>query len=274
MSRPTLFQCRFSLLFWVFLLSLIAGCATSPHPPVVVDAPAPKISSQHLANLNLQLVERMESEKKWYAALSWLDRYRQQYPASANSDLLRARALAATGSIHDAEKYFSRLLSGPLAAQGYQGLGLIAAGQNKKDRAIRNFARAARRAPTNADMLNDLGYAYLQDHQLESARAALFRAGELAPDDARIWSNIALYYLLRNETYQAQEVIGSHQLDWHTQQMIHAEASRLMGQSPARAGGPAPAQAENNPTPFPNQPLTQIFSEDPAQPTNSSRNAP
>ncbi|WP_414040070.1 tetratricopeptide repeat protein [Acidithiobacillus sp. M4-SHS-6] len=274
MSRHPLFQRASCRLGWVVLLGLAAGCASTPQRPVVVEAPAPKISSEHLADLSLQLIARMESEKKWYAALSWLDRYRQQYPASATSNLLRARALAATGATVDAENHFKRLLSGPLAAEGYQGLGLLAAKQDQRDRAIGYFIQASRQDPTNADILNDLGYAYLQNHQLESARPALFRAGELAPANSRIWSNIALYYLLRNETFQAQEVIGSHQLDWHTQQMIHDEASRLMGQRPARAGVAAPAPTENNAAPFPNQPLTQMFSADPAQSTNPSRTAP
>ncbi|MBN2889303.1 MAG: tetratricopeptide repeat protein [Deltaproteobacteria bacterium] len=272
----TLLRHPSSRLCWTLLLSLVAGCASTPERPVVVKAPTPQISPKHLAGLSLQLIARMESEKKWYAALSWLDRYRQQYPASDTSNLLRARALAATGSTAEAEKYFNKLLSGPLAADGYQGLGLLAAAQGQQDRAIRYFTRASRHNPTNPDILNDLGYAYLQNHQLEQARSALFRAGELAPDDSRIWSNIALYYLLRNQTLQAQEVISSHQLDWDTQQMIHAEAARMMGLNHPQQGLHAPGQtdATTQSTQFPNQPLTQLFTANPAQSTNPSRTAP
>ncbi|MFA7495757.1 MAG: tetratricopeptide repeat protein [Acidithiobacillus sp.] len=262
--------------FWIPLIAVVAGCATNSQSPVVVKAPTPKISSAHLADLSLQLIARMESEKKWYAAISYLDRYQQSYPVSDTSNLLWARALAATGSTEKAEKYFNALLSGPLAAQGYQGLGLLAADQGHQEQAIRDFIRASRHDPINANILNNLGYAYLQHHALDHARAALFRAGELAPGDARIWSNIALYYLLRNETYRAEEVIGNHQLGWRTQKMIHAEAARLMNhRAPSTAQhAPGPAAPGNIPAPFPNQPLTQMFSANPAQSINPLRTAP
>lgn len=267
MRRLRLFGVGSSIL-WL----LASGCASSTGQPKVVEAPTPKISSAHLQSLNLQLIEKMEAEKKWYAAISYLDRYRQSFPASDQGDLLRAKALAATGSTEKAQHYFRKVLGGALAAQGYQGLGLLSAQEGQRQAAIHYFAEASRHDPINADILNNLGFAYLQNKNWPQAKVALFRAGELAPGDARIWSNVALYYLLRNETYQAQEVISTHQLGWHTQQLIHREATRLMGGQTAPAQTPA-TNAEI-PAPFPNQPLTQMFSAHSAPSTNTSRTAP
>lgn len=254
------------------LCLLAAGCASNPEKPAVVEAPTPKLSTGHLENLNLQLIEKMESEKKWYAAISYLDHFRQKFPASEQSDLLRAKALAATGSTEKAKHYFRKILDGSLAAQGYQGLGLLAAQEGQRQAAIHYFEEASRRDPINAEILNNLGFAFLQNNNLGQAKTALFRAGELAPEDPRIWSNIALYYLLRNQTFQAQEVIATHQLGWHTQQLIHQEATRLMGGSTTATRTPA-TNAAYLPS-FPNQPLTQMFSADSAPSTNTSRTAP
>lgn len=242
-----------------------AGCAThQPSAPVAAE-PVQKVSSSDLQGLNLQLIEKMEAEQKWYAAISYLDRYLKDYPPSASTDLLRARALAATGRPEQAGRYFHRVLRTPLAAQGYQGLGLIAARNGDIARAIRRFQQAVQEDPTDAGILNNLGYAALQGKAWGVARDALFRAGELAPQDERVWSNIALYYLLRGDTLKAQQIMGAHNFNWNVSQSIRQEADQMMGVSastsdhPAAAAAAAPSGAAIMPT-FPNPPLTQLFS--------------
>ena len=240
-----------------------AGCAThQPSSPVAAE-PVQKVSASDLQGLNLQLIEKMEAEQKWYAAISYLDRYRNDYPPSASTDLLRARALAATGRPEQAGHYFHRVLKTPLAAQGYQGLGLIAARSGDIAKAIRLFQQAVQADPTDAGILNNLGYAALQGKDWGVARDALFRAGELAPQDDRVWSNIALYYLLRGDTFKAQQIMGAHNFSWDVSRRIRQEADQMSG-VPTPAGG-APSAAATAPSgavmpSLPNPPLTQLFS--------------
>lgn len=241
-----------------------AGCASHPPSPPVAAEPVQKVSSSDLQGLNLQLIEKMEAEQKWYAAISYLDRYRNDYPPSASTDLLRARALAATGQPGQAGRYFHRVLKTPLAAQGYQGLGLIAARSGDIAKAIRLFQQAVQADPTAAGILNNLGYAALQGKDWGVARDALFRAGELAPQDDRVWSNIALYYLLRGDTFKAQQIMGAHNFSWDVSRRIRQEADQMMGVSTSTSGHPAAAAATASSgavvPAFPNPPLTQLFS--------------
>ena len=260
-----------------FCVLAAGGCATHPSAPVVTNAPEPKVSSSNLRGLSLQLIQKMEAEQKWYAAISYLDRYLKEWPASDQTDLLRARALAATGEPAQAERYFQRVLHTPLAAQGYQGLGLIAARGGDVTRAIRLFQRATREDPTNAGILNDLGYAALQGKNWDVARNALFRAGELAPQDERVWSNIALYYLLRGDGFRAQQIMGAHHFSWAVSQRIRREANQMTG-VPTSAGDHPPAAATapsgaDMPA-FPNPPLTQLFSSGNAGPATEPRSVP
>ncbi|MHB8115948.1 tetratricopeptide repeat protein [Acidithiobacillus sp.] len=243
-----------------------AGCAThQPSAPVAAE-PVQKVSSSDLQGLNLQLIEKMEAEQKWYAAISYLDRYLKDYPPSASTDLLRARALAATERPEQAGRYFHRVLRTPLAAQGYQGLGLIAARNGDIAKAIQRFQQAVQEDPTDAGILNNLGYAALQGKAWGVARDALFRAGELAPQDERVWSNIALYYLLRGDTLKAQQIMGAHNFSWNVSQRIRQEADQMMGVSASTSDHPAAAAAAAAPSgaaimpAFPNPPLTQLFS--------------
>ncbi len=261
----------------VFCILAAGGCATHPSPPVVANAPEPKVSSSDLRGLSLQLIQKMEAEQKWYAAISYLDRYLKEWPASDQTDLLRARALAATGEPAQAERYFRRVLGTPLAAQGYQGLGLIAARGGDITRAIPLFQRATREDPTNAGILNDLGYAALQGKAWNVARNALFRAGELAPQDERVWSNIALYYLLRGDSFRAQQIMGAHDFSWEVSQRIRREADQMTG-VPTSAGD-HPSAAATAPSgavmpAFPNPPLTQLFSSGNAGPATEPRSVP
>ena len=260
-----------------FCVLAAGGCATHPSAPVVTNAPEPKVSFSDLRGLSLQLIQKMEAQQKWYAAISYLDRYLKNWPASDQTDLLRARALAATGEPARAERYFQRVLGTPLAAQGYQGLGLIAAHGGDITRAIRLFQRAAREDPTDAGILNNLGYAALQGKAWDVARNALFRAGELAPQDERVWSNIALYYLLRGDAFRAQQIMGAHNFSWEVSQRIRREADQMTG-VPAPAGD-HPVAAATAPSgavmpALPNPPLTQLFSSGNAGPATEPRSVP
>jgi Flp pilus assembly protein TadD len=237
---------------------LLSACAATHGGPAAIPSP-PKVSPDHLAALSLQLVSDMEQQQKWYAAISYLDAYHLQHGSSPEYDLLRARALAATGEAGAARESYAALSGTTLAAFGEQGLGLLDAKAGKLDAALRHFRRAVQIAPTNASMLNDLGYAYLQQRDLTAARPALYRAGELAPDNSRVWSNIALYLLLQGETFRAQEIMGNHHLSWHTQQRIHQLAEQLGGSSSHPADDTRASDQSSGLVQLPQAPLSYLF---------------
>jgi Flp pilus assembly protein TadD len=238
----------------------LGGCAAAnqPAPPPMAAMAAHKPDEQ---GLYLQLVERMEKERQWYAALAYLEEYHRHWPENAQTWYLRARALRATGQLKESEGYYQKLLDGPLSAYGYEGLGLVAAAQGQSGDALREFRKAARQAPTNADILNNLGYAALVAKDLPLAKDSLFKAGQLAPDDQRIWSNIALYYFAAGEPLRAQEVMDKRNMGWEESNAIRARAAALTG------GASAHGVAQGTPTPFAKSsgpllspPIAQVFS--------------
>lgn len=242
----------------LLLTAALTACSTSPHAPSL--PPPPKLTSNHVAQLSLQLIASMEQQQKWYAALSYLDAYRQQHEASAEYSLLRARALAATGRNASARQEYAALAGTGLAAFGEQGLGLLDAKAGHSTSALRHFRKAAQLAPTNAAILNDLGYAYLQNREWDAAREALYRAAELAPDNDRVWSNIAVYLLVRGEGLRAQELMDAHRLPWNAQRRIHQLAAELSGRPTKDAAGPTHARSAEGTVELPQPPLSQVFS--------------
>lgn len=238
----------------------LGGCAgaNQPAPPPIAATAAHKPDEQ---GLYLQLVERMEKERQWYAALAYLDEYHRHWPENAQTWYLRARALRATGQLKESQGYYQKLLDGPLSAYGYEGLGLVAAAQGQSGEALREFRKAARQDPTNADILNNLGYAALVAKDLRLAKDSLFKAGQLAPEDQRIWSNIALYYLEAGEPLRAQEVMDKRNMSWAERHAIRARATALTGGAPGHGAAPGtPTPFAESSGPLLSPPITQVFS--------------
>ena len=239
----------------------LGGCAAAnqPAPPPMAAATAAHKPDEQ--GLYLQLVERMEKERQWYAALAYLDEYHRHWPENAQTWYLRARALRATGQLKESQGFYQKLLDGPLSAYGYEGLGLVAAAQGQSGEALREFRKAARQSPTNADILNNLGYAALVAKDLRLAKDSLFKAGQLAPDDQRIWSNIALYYLEAGEPLRAQEVMDKRNMSWAERNAIRARATALTGGAPGHGAAPGtPTPFAESSGPLLSPPITQVFS--------------
>jgi len=249
---------------WIALAILgiqsLAACAieSPPAPPPTLEAAARKPDEQ---GLYLQLVERMEKEHQWYAALAYLEEYRRHWSENPQIWYLRARALRATGQLDESREYYRKLLDSSLSAYGYEGLGLVAADQGRNTEALREFKKAAKRAPTNADILNNLGYAALVEKDLPLAKEALFKAGQLAPDDQRVWSNIALYYLVAGDSLRAQKIMDERHMSWDESNAIRARAAALTARASAPGHArttPAPSGASSIPLLSP--PIAQVFS--------------
>ena len=83
----------------------------------------------------------------------------------------------------DAEPLYRSLLGTCLAADGEHGLGQLASAKGDNGQAMAHLQRAARLAPTDEKIRNDLGVVYLDQRRLEDARFEFMTAIELKQSD-------------------------------------------------------------------------------------------
>lgn len=141
----------------------------------------------------LAVIEQLSRDGQHYAAYAHLQALEARHGGSPEVTLLKADALRASGDAQTAATLYGTLLDTPLAARAYHGLGRIAGARQDFATAALLLDRAAARDPTHAVLLSDLGYALLLSGRPEQARRPLLTAAELAPQDARIQANLALY---------------------------------------------------------------------------------
>lgn len=231
---------------WTAVASIVAllalgGCATrgtgaaaaTPRAPSISDSlaadalPAPA-NTDNLATY-VQLVGQMQQKGLYFASLAHIDALQQRWGADADSNLLKADALRHTGQAEPARLLYSQLLNSPAKARAAHGLGLLASRAGDLAGAATYFTQAMQAAPTDGAILNDLGYVLMQQGQWPAARVPLMKASELAGDNPRVWSNVALFLTLDGQDAQAQKVMDSHQLPAATRSQV-AEQARAIQQ--------------------------------------------
>jgi len=175
----------------------------------------------------LQVVAELQRKSLWYAALAHLDALEQRWGVSDTSRLLRADALRQTGQFQDSERLYRALQSGSQAARAAHGLGLLAAAQGQYREAVAQLQAARRLSPTDALLLNDLGYALLHTPQARDARLPLMQAVQLQPAQRRILSNVAVYLLLFGKDQEAAQWMQQHQMGAPLRQQVFQQAQQL-----------------------------------------------
>ena len=111
---------------------------------------------------------------------------------TAKDYLARGRALLGEGRLNEAVRELSRAVS--LDSRLSDAHNLLAVAYDRKglhDRARDSFERALDHEP-DAQTLNNLGYSLYLSGNYRAAVARLKRAARLAPSDERIWNNLAL----------------------------------------------------------------------------------
>ena len=206
-------------------LAVLAGCATSA--TAVGDAAQRADAQTQLAQkevaerpavladnraTHLQLVTQMQQKGLYFASLAHIDALQQRWGTDAELDLLRADALRQTGQAAQARVVYSQLLATPTKARAAHGLGLLAGRAGDFRSAVGYLQEATHAAPTDADVLNDLGFVLMQQGRWAEARLPLLKASELASDNPRVWSNVALLLTLEGQAKQALDVAESRQL--------------------------------------------------------------
>lgn len=153
--------------------------------------------------LSLDMADQMIAEGRPHAGLAHLE----QLPENLDQVRLRkAKVLRQLGR-SDAEPLYRGLLGGCLAAEGEHGLGQLAAARGDDAQALRNLQRAARLAPTDEKVRNDLGVVQMNLGNAEQARFEFLTALELKEDNPLPAVNLVTLSLVQDNWSQAEDLV-------------------------------------------------------------------
>jgi len=179
----------------------------------------------------LSIIREAQRQGRDFASLAYIDAYEQRFGRNDELVALQAGALRRTGQDAQSEAAYRKLLSGPQAAQGWHGLGLLAGGQGDYAQAIQSLERATQLAPTHAQMLGDLGYAYLRAGNTVAARVPLGKAAELEPSNAKTLANMALLLVIEGNAVQAQQLMDHAALSQQARDQVYQLAHQMRAQA-------------------------------------------
>jgi len=195
--------------------------------------------------LMLTVIRESQAQGRYFASLAYIDAYARRFGANPEVEVLRANALRMTGQAAQSESAYRALIRDGRAAEGWHGLGLLAGARGDFAGAARDLSKAADLMPTDADVLNDLGYARLRAGDLAGARLPLGKAAELAPENSRILANLALLLLLEGDASGAQRLMAQANLAADVRNQVYRQADDIQRQaySSSRPSAATPAVA-------------------------------
>ncbi|RZS32146.1 hypothetical protein [Corticibacter populi] len=199
---------------------LLAGCAArapqgygvAPEHNTAAQAQQQLQAAEQAARVDteqtyLDLIVQMQQAGQWYASLAHTDAFEQQYGPRPEARLLRADALRNTGQAEAARTTYLGLLEGATAARARRGLGLLLAAQGHYAQAVQQLELARRLNPIDATVLSDIAYAHMLDGRLDAARIPIQQAAQLAPNNARVQLNLALFWLASGHQAEATALL-------------------------------------------------------------------
>ena len=212
-------------------LLLLSGCATGPgaNPPWLALNNSSCTALSGDQELSMQLADDMAREGKLHASLANLQSLPERY---AQVQLRKARIYRLLGR-SEAEPLYRGLLNTCLAADGEHGLGQLAAGRGDNLLAQTHLERAARLAPTNEKIRNDLGVVYLNQLRLDAARFEFLTALELQQGDSPAALNLVTLLIYQDNWQQAAELVSRAGLT--PEQVTQAQARAQALKAPAKA---------------------------------------
>jgi tight adherence protein D len=155
----------------------------------------------------LSLVSAIEDGGKPQAALAFLDEYLARYPGDQRALLLKGDAYFKNGQWDLAAKTYQALLVKGNSPAAEFGLGRAKAALGDWSGAVSCLSRAYQHSPADPNVLNDYGYALLENSQAEQAYQLLGRAYELRPNDQIIRNNFVLAADRSGRTDRVEEII-------------------------------------------------------------------
>ncbi|MBC8997037.1 tetratricopeptide repeat protein [Pseudomonas sp. N40(2020)] len=213
-------------------LLLLGGCASTGQNPweaLTNSASCGKLSSDQ--QLSLNLADDMAKDGKLHASLANL----QSLPDNlADVRLRKAKVYRLLGR-SEAEPLYRSLLGTCLAAEAEHGLGQLAAARSDYGQAQAHLQRAARLAPTDEKIRNDLGVVYLNQLRIEDARFEFLTAMELKQSDKLAALNLVTLLLYQDDWNRAAELVSRFGLSPTQFSEAQSRAEKLKVPSPATA---------------------------------------
>ncbi|MEI4523713.1 MULTISPECIES: tetratricopeptide repeat protein [Pseudomonas] len=190
-------------------LLLLSGCATDGQAPwtsLLSPSSCSKLTSEQ--ELSLNLADDLASDGKLHASLANL----QSLPDNLSEVRLRKAKVYRLLGRSEAEPLYRSLLGGCLTAQAEHGLGQVYAARGDNGQAQAHLQRAARLAPTDEKIRNDLGVVYLNQLRLNEAKFEFLTAIELSQNNQLATLNMVTLLLYQNDWPQAAEVVSRSKL--------------------------------------------------------------
>lgn len=192
----------------LLMVTALTGCAAggSGSPWLAgqaSDRPAPCAAPSSDQELVLNLSREMLEGGRLHAALANLERLPDELPEAR---LGKARILRLLGR-SEAQELYRSLLGGCLTAEGFHGLGQLAAAGQRYEEALEHLQRAIRLAPTNHALRNDLGVVYLNLKRMREARFELMTAMELNEQENRAAQNLLTLLIHEGQWSQAGRLV-------------------------------------------------------------------
>ena len=216
-------------------LLMLGGCASNGQTPwsaLMTPGSCAKPSAEQ--ELSLNLADDMANEGKMHASLANL----QSLPDNvADVRLRRAKVYRLLGR-SEAEPLYRSLLGTCMAAEAEHGLGQLAAAKGDNGLAQAHLLRAARLAPTDDKIRNDLGVVYLNQLRVDDARFEFLTAMELKQGDQLAALNMVTLLIYQDDWSRAAELVS--RLGLSPAQVTAAQERAQKLNSPGKTG-PIPA---------------------------------
>lgn len=212
------------------VVMMLGGCASNGQSPwAALTTPGQCAKPGSEQELALNLADDLANEGKLHASLANLQNLPDALPQVRQR---KARAYRLLGR-SEAEPLYRSLLGTCMTAEGEHGLGQLAATHGDAAKALAHLQRAARLAPTDEKIRNDLGVVYLKQQRLEDARFEFMTAIELKQDDPLAAVNLVTLLIYQDDWGQAAKVVS--QLGLSPEQVTEAQAraQKLKGSSTA-----------------------------------------
>ncbi|HVW74253.1 MAG TPA: tetratricopeptide repeat protein [Rhizomicrobium sp.] len=198
---------------------ILGGCAAAgpqmraappPMPALPASASAHEtLAPQNESSLYLNLIDGLIAQQRYGAALAFLDDYAlKQSDPGPRYWMLRGDALLGSGRGEEAGPVYAKLEATPLAAEGWNGRGRVAASLRQWKEAEILFAKAVQIRPTNPQFLNNLAFAKIHLRQGAEAAFDLRQAHELDPNSVLIRNNFIVALNLAGDPASAERVLG------------------------------------------------------------------
>ncbi|MGZ7457288.1 hypothetical protein ACXPVS_10900 [Pseudomonas sp. Ma2-10] len=211
-------------------LLLLGGCASNgatPWSALTNTASCGKLTSEE--QLSMNLADDMANDGKLHASLANL----QSLPDNLADVRLRKAKVYRLLSRSEAEPLYRSLLGSCLAAEAEHGLGQLAAAKGDNGLAQAHLQRAARLAPTDEKIRNDLGVVYLNQLRVEDARFEFLTAMELKQSDQLAALNLVTLLIYQDDWSRAAELVS--RLGLSPAQVTEAQARAQRLKTPSKS---------------------------------------